>query len=97
MLLEYDDERAGSFDVLKDVPDDKMVVLGLVSTKVDDLEALDVLKKKVEEAARFHPLARLAVSPQCGFATSVMGNNLTFEDQTKKLRRVVEVAELVWG
>ena len=97
MLLEYDDERAGSFDVLKDVPDDKMVVLGLVSTKVDDLETLDVLEKKVEEAARFHPLERLAISPQCGFATSVMGNNLTFEDQTKKLRRVVEVAELVWG
>ena len=97
MLLEYDDERAGSFDVLKDVPDDKMVVLGLVSTKIGDLEALDVLEKKVEEAARFHPLERLAVSPQCGFATSVGGNDLTFEDQSNKLKRVVETADAIWG
>jgi len=97
LLLEYDDERAGSFDVLKDVPDDKMVVLGLVSTKIGDLEALDSLKKKVEEAARFHPLDRLAVSPQCGFATSVIGNDLTFEDQSNKLKRVVEAADAIWG
>ena len=97
MLLEYDDERAGSFDVLRDVPDDKMVVLGLVSTKIGDLEALDVLEKKVLEAARFHPMDRLAVSPQCGFATSVVGNDLTYEDQSKKLERVVEPAEAIWG
>ena len=86
-MLEYDDERSGSFEPLRDVPEDKTVVLGLVTTKTS----------RVREAARFAPLERLAISPQCGFSTSVIGNRISVEDQERKLRVVVETARAVWG
>ena len=97
MLLEYDDDRSGSFEALSAVPDDKMVVLGLVSTKRPALESVDTLSGRVREASRFCSIERMGISPQCGFATSVMGNALSHEDQQKKLTRVVEVASAVWG
>jgi len=96
-FLEYDSERAGGFEPLAEMPDDKMVVLGLVTTKVPDSPPADQLKRRVEEASRFMPLDRLAVSPQCGFASSVGGNPVTEADERSKLRLVVEVAQSVWG
>jgi len=96
-LLEYDDARSGSFKPLKDVPEDKLVVLGLVTTKRPHLEPLDELVGRIREASRFVPLERLAVSPQCGFSNSVTGNAITPADQERKLRRVVETARRVWG
>jgi 5-methyltetrahydropteroyltriglutamate--homocysteine methyltransferase len=95
-FLEYDSDRAGGFEPLRFVPADKCVVLGLVSSKTPELEPVDLLRRRVDEAARYLPLERLAISPQCGFASSVGGNPLTIEDEKRKLRRVVEVAELVW-
>ncbi len=80
-MLEYDDERSGSFEPLKDVPDGKMVVLGLVTTKTPRLETPTELKQRIEEASALVPLERLALSPQCGFASSVIGNRITVEDQ----------------
>jgi 5-methyltetrahydropteroyltriglutamate--homocysteine methyltransferase len=97
LLLEYDDARSGDFQPLAHVPDDRWVVLGLVSTKRARLEAADDLARRIEEASRYVTLERLAVSPQCGFATSVVGNALTIEDQRAKLGRVAEVARRVWG
>ncbi len=97
LLLEYDDPRSGSFEPLKNVPDDKLVVLGLVSTKHPRLEPIDELISRIREASRFVPLERLAISPQCGFSTSVMGNAITADDQERKLRLVVEIARRVWG
>jgi len=96
-LLEYDTPRAGSFEPLRFVPKGKVVVLGLVSTKVAELETLDALKRRIEEASKFIPLDQLAISPQCGFASDVVGNLLTAEDQRRKLERVVETARAVWG
>jgi 5-methyltetrahydropteroyltriglutamate--homocysteine methyltransferase len=78
------------------VPNDKAVVLGLLSSKSPQLEAVDDLRRRIEEASRYVALDRLAISPQCGFASSVGGNPLTIDDQRRKLARVVEVAELVW-
>lgn len=95
-LLEYDSPRAGSFTPLRFVPRDKVVVLGLVSTKVAELEALDELKRRVDEAAKYVPLERLAVSPQCGFGSDVAGNLISEDDQRRKLERVVEIARKVW-
>jgi len=97
LLLEYDDERSGSFDPLRLVPDDKLVVLGLVTTKTGRLEDQAELERRIEEAARVIELDRLAVSPQCGFATSVVGNALTIEEQRRKLELVCSTAEAVWG
>ena len=97
LMLEYDDERSGGFEPLAAVPEDTTVVLGLVTTKTGSLEPLDDLVARVREAAEHVPVERLAVSPQCGFATSVLGNALTPEEQRAKLRRVVEVADAVWG
>jgi 5-methyltetrahydropteroyltriglutamate--homocysteine methyltransferase len=97
LLLEYDDERSGGFEPLRSVPDDRVVVLGLVTTKTGRRETVDELARRIEEAARFVPLERLALSPQCGFATSVVGNALTEDDQWAKLRTVAETARLVWG
>ncbi len=97
LLLEYDDERSGSFEPLKDVPGDKMVVLGLVTTKTPRRETPTELKQRIEEASALVPLERLALSPQCGFATSVIGNRITVEDQKRKLRVICETAEEVWG
>ncbi len=97
LLLEYDDARSGSFEPLNDVPDDKMVVLGLVTTKTPRRETPTELKQRIEEASALVPLERLALSPQCGFATSVIGNRITVEDQKRKLRVICETAKEVWG
>jgi 5-methyltetrahydropteroyltriglutamate--homocysteine methyltransferase len=96
-LLEYDSPRAGGFAPLRFVPEGKVVVLGLVSTKVAQLEPLDELHRRVDEAAKFVPLERLAVSPQCGFGSDVSGNLVSEDDQRRKLERVVELARKVWG
>jgi 5-methyltetrahydropteroyltriglutamate--homocysteine methyltransferase len=95
-LLEYDSPRAGSFAPLRFVPADKVVVLGLVSTKVAELESLEELRGRVDEAAKYVPLGRLAVSPQCGFGSDVAGNLISEDDQRRKLERVVEIAHKVW-
>jgi 5-methyltetrahydropteroyltriglutamate--homocysteine methyltransferase len=96
-LLEYDTPRAGSFAPLRFVPKGSVVVLGLVSTKVAELESLDALKRRIDEASQFVALDQLALSPQCGFASDVVGNLLTPDDQKRKLERVVETARAVWG
>lgn len=96
-LLEYDSPRAGGFEPLRFLPKDKIAVLGLVSTKLAALESVDTLKRRIDEAARFVPLDQLAISPQCGFASDVVGNLITEDDQKRKLERVVEVARQVWG
>ena len=95
-LLEYDSPRAGSFAPLRFVPKDKVVVLGLVSTKVPELEAVETLVRRIEEAAKHVPLERLAVSPQCGFGSDVVGNLISEDDQKRKLERVVQAARRVW-
>jgi 5-methyltetrahydropteroyltriglutamate--homocysteine methyltransferase len=96
-FLEYDDARSGSFEPLRFVPDGKMVVLGLVTTKRGELEARDELKRRVDEASRFVPLEQLCLSPQCGFSSTVEGNLVTHEQQVAKLRLIVETAEEIWG
>ncbi len=96
-FVEYDDERSGGFEPLRFVPKDKLVVLGLVTTKVGELESKDELKRRVEEAARHVAVEQLCLSPQCGFASTLEGNDLTPEQQTAKLRLVVETAEEIWG
>src|SRR5207245_8134903 len=96
-FLEYDSERAGSFEPLRFVPEGKTVVLGLVSTKTPVLEKKDDLKKRIDAAAKFVPLENLCVSPQCGFASSHHGNSLSEGDQWRKLELVVEVAREVGG
>ncbi|HEV8458347.1 MAG TPA: cobalamin-independent methionine synthase II family protein [Methylomirabilota bacterium] len=96
-LLEYDDERSGGFEPLKSVPEDREVVLGLVTTKKPRLETVDELRRRIDEAATFLPLDRLALSPQCGFASTMAGNRISAEDQQRKLQRVAETARLVWG
>jgi Methionine synthase II (cobalamin-independent) len=95
--LEFDDQRSGSFEALREVPEDKIIVLGLITTKQRELESLASLIGKVIEAARYVPLERLAVSPQCGFASSVIGNNISFEDQRRKLQLVSKTAEALWS
>ena len=96
-LLEYDSPRAGGFEPLRHVRKDAVVVLGLVSTKVAQLEPLDELRRRVDAAARYVPLERLAISPQCGFASDVVGNLIDEEDQRRKLERVVEAARKIWS
>jgi 5-methyltetrahydropteroyltriglutamate--homocysteine methyltransferase len=96
-LLEYDDERSGGFEPLKNVPEDRTVVLGLVTSKKPKLESRDELKQRIEEACRYVPMERLALSTQCGFASTEEGNLLTPDDQTAKLRLVAETAKEVWG
>jgi 5-methyltetrahydropteroyltriglutamate--homocysteine methyltransferase len=97
LLLEYDDPRAGSFEPLAQVPADKWVVLGLVTTKRPRLESVDELARRIEAAKKYLPLDRLAVSSQCGFATSVLGNALTIDDELAKLGVIADVARKVWG
>jgi methionine synthase II (cobalamin-independent) len=97
LLLEYDDERSGGFDPLARVPEHTVCVLGLVTTKSGRRETVDELARRIREAATVVPLERLALSPQCGFATSVVGNALTMADQAAKLRTIVETARVVWG
>jgi 5-methyltetrahydropteroyltriglutamate--homocysteine methyltransferase len=96
-LLEYDDERSGSFEPLRFVPKEKLVVLGLVSTKRADLERKEDLLRRIDEAAKVLPLEQLALSPQCGFASTMEGNLLTETDQWAKLKLVVDTAAEVWG
>jgi 5-methyltetrahydropteroyltriglutamate--homocysteine methyltransferase len=96
-FLEYDDERSGTFEPLRFVPDDKIVVLGLMTTKRPELESADVLKRRVEEASRFVPLDRLCLSPQCGFASTAEGNALTQDQMRAKLELLVETAADIWG
>ena len=96
-LLEYDTERAGTFEPLRHMPDDKMVVLGLVSSKKAAVESREYLLERIEEASGYVPLDRLALSPQCGFASTAAGNLLTEDDQWRKLELVAEVAREVWG
>ena len=97
LLLEYDDARSGTFAPLRAVPDDKLVVLGLVTTKTSRRETVEELVDRIREAATFFPLERLALSPQCGFATSVLGNALSIGDERAKLRSIVETAAAVWA
>jgi len=96
-LLEYDDERSGGFSPLKHVPEDRFVVLGLLTTKRPRLESADELRQRIAEAARVIPLERLALSPQCGFASTMEGNHISLDDQRRKLELVASVAREVWG
>ncbi|MGH3547389.1 MAG: cobalamin-independent methionine synthase II family protein [Pseudonocardiaceae bacterium] len=97
LLLEYDDQRSGGFEPLAAVPQDKTVVLGLVTTKTGRRETVDELETRIREAARYLPPERLALSAQCGFATSILGNAVSAADQEAKLRTIVATAERVWG
>ena len=96
-FLEYDDPRSGDFSPLRFVPKGKTVVLGLVTTKVGELESKDTLKRRIDEAARHVPMEQLCLSPQCGFSSTVHGNEIARESQAAKLRLVVETAREVWG
>jgi 5-methyltetrahydropteroyltriglutamate--homocysteine methyltransferase len=96
-LLEYDSERAGGFEPLRFVPKGKVVVLGLVSTKVPALESVNEIKRRIDEAARFLPLEQLALSPQCGFSSNIVGNLLNEDDQWRKLDLIRDIARDVWG
>jgi 5-methyltetrahydropteroyltriglutamate--homocysteine methyltransferase len=91
-LLEYESERAGGFEPLRYMPKDKMVVLGIISSKVPELESIDMLRRRVEEASKYVPIENLAVSPQCGFASTQLGNLLTWDEQRRKLELVAELA-----
>jgi 5-methyltetrahydropteroyltriglutamate--homocysteine methyltransferase len=97
LLLEYDDERSGSFDPLYLVPDDKMVVLGLVTTKTPRPETEEQLEARVREAAEQVDLERLAVGTQCGFSTSIVGNRISVDDERRKLKTIARTAQRVWG
>ena len=96
-FMEYDDERSGDFRPLRFLPKGKIVVLGLVTTKFGEMESKDALKRRIDEAAKFAPIEQLALSPQCGFSSTVHGNNIAVEAQRAKLRLVVETAAEVWG
>lgn len=96
-FLEYDDERSGDFAPLRFVPSNKKVVLGIVSSKTAVLENMDDLRKRIDEAAQYMPLDNLCISPQCGFSSTHHGNDLTLDDQWKKLELVVNTAIKVWG
>jgi 5-methyltetrahydropteroyltriglutamate--homocysteine methyltransferase len=95
-FMEFDTERAGGFEPLRFVPKGKRVVLGVMSSKIAELESKDFLKRKIEEASRYVPLENLCLSPQCGFSSTHHGNKLTPDEQWRKLERVVEVSREVW-
>jgi 5-methyltetrahydropteroyltriglutamate--homocysteine methyltransferase len=95
-FLEYDDERSGDFAPLRFVPKGKKVVLGIMTSKKADLESKEALKRRIDEAARYVPMAQLAISPQCGFSSTVQGNQITTDVQWRKLERLVEVAAETW-
>jgi 5-methyltetrahydropteroyltriglutamate--homocysteine methyltransferase len=97
LLLEYDTERAGGFEPLRFMPPDKEVVLGLVTTKEGRLESEDELRRRIDEAAQYVDMERLAISPQCGFASAMLGNLLSMDDQRRKLDLVSEIARKTWG
>jgi 5-methyltetrahydropteroyltriglutamate--homocysteine methyltransferase len=96
-LFEYDTPRAGGFEPLRFLPKGKIIVLGLVSTKVAQLETVDDLKRRVDDAAKYVPLEQIAISPQCGFSSDVVGNLISEDDQRRKLAVVVETARQIWG
>jgi 5-methyltetrahydropteroyltriglutamate--homocysteine methyltransferase len=96
-FMEFDSERAGGFEPLRLLPADKTVVLGLVTTKSGELEDADLLRRRIDAAARYVPLERLCLSPQCGFSSTHHGNALSEVEQWRKLELVVEVARSVWG
>jgi 5-methyltetrahydropteroyltriglutamate--homocysteine methyltransferase len=96
-LLEYDDARSGDFAPLRHVPKGKLVVMGLVTTKLGELESKEDIKRRLEEAARFMPLEQMCLSPQCGFSSTVHGNDVAVEQQAAKCRLVIETAREVWG
>ena len=97
LLLEYDTERAGSFEPLRFVPRGKTAVLGLITTKIGRVESVDELRRRIDQAARYLPLDQLALSPQCGFASSLRGNLLSEDEQFRKLDVMLETAAKVWG
>jgi len=97
LLLEYDTERAGTFEPLRFVPKCKIAVLGLITTKWSRVESVDELRRRIDDAARYLPLEQLAISPQCGFASSIRGNLLSEDDQFRKLEVMLETAAKVWG
>ena len=97
LLLEYDTERAGGFEPLRYVPKGKIAVLGLITTKVGQVETVDELRRRIHDAARFLPLEQLALSPQCGFASSIRGNLLSEDEQFRKLDVMLETAAKIWG
>jgi len=96
-FMEFDSARAGTFEPLRVLPAGKKVVLGLVTTKLGELESKDLLRRRIDEAARFVPLENLCLSPQCGFSSTHHGNALSEEEQWRKLELVVEVANEIWG
>ncbi|HXD64817.1 MAG TPA: hypothetical protein VNV17_09380, partial [Solirubrobacteraceae bacterium] len=96
-LLEYDDERSGTFEPLRFVPAGKQVVLGLVTTKKPELEDRDLLKRRIEEASRYVDVDQICLSPQCGFSSTEEGNKLSIDDERAKLELIVGVADEVWG
>lgn len=96
-FLEYDDDRSGDFRPLRYLLPGKTMVLGLVTTKFGQMESKDTLKRRIDEAAKYAPMEQLALSPQCGFSSTVHGNNIAVEDQRNKLRLVIETANEVWG
>jgi 5-methyltetrahydropteroyltriglutamate--homocysteine methyltransferase len=97
LLLEYDTERAGGFEPLRFVPKGPTVVLGLVTTKTGDVESVDMLLRRIEEAARFIDMDQLAISPQCGFASGIAGNDLSEEQQWRKMEVILETARKAWN
>jgi len=96
-FLEYDTERAGSFEPLRFMPKNKKVVVGLVSSKFPTMECKEHLKRKIDEVARYVPFENLAISPQCGFSSTHHGNIMTIDQQVAKLRLCVETADEIWG
>ncbi|MCC2098364.1 MAG: 5-methyltetrahydropteroyltriglutamate--homocysteine S-methyltransferase [Hyphomicrobiales bacterium] len=96
-FMEFDSDRAGGFEPLRFVPKGKIVVAGVVTSKFPELESVDEIKRRIDEAAKYMPLENLCLSPQCGFASTEEGNNLTPDEQRRKLERVVEAAEAIWG
>jgi 5-methyltetrahydropteroyltriglutamate--homocysteine methyltransferase len=96
-FLEYDDERSGDFSPLRHMPKDRMVILGLLSSKLAAVEPADLIRKRIDEAARYVPLDQCGLSPQCGFSSTAHGNDIGEDDQWRKLERCVEVARDVWG
>ena len=97
IMLEYDTPRAGSFEPLRFLPKGKIVVLGLVSTKTPEMETVDGLRRRIDEATKYVPLEQVAISPQCGFASDIVGNKVSEDDQRRKLSLLAETARLVWG
>jgi 5-methyltetrahydropteroyltriglutamate--homocysteine methyltransferase len=96
-FLEYDDARSGGFSPLRFVPEGKVIVLGIVSSKLPALEPMEELKTRIDEASHYVPLEQLCLSPQCGFSSTEHGNQVTAADQEAKMRHVVATAKAVWG